>query len=63
MLTNKRGRDGSQEMKRWKQRIIIFRWGKESESLEEKRRTENEDDGPAGKRVMKEETLGLGTKR
>lgn len=50
-------------MKRWKQRIIIFRWGKESESLEEKRRTENEDDGPAGKRVMKEETLGLGTKR
>lgn len=50
-------------MKRWKQRIIIFRRGKESESLEEKRRTENEDDSPAGKWVMKEETLGLGTKR
>lgn len=36
MLTNKRKRNEMQEMKQWKRRIVIFRQGKESESLEEK---------------------------
>lgn len=50
-------------MKRWKQRIIIFKQGEESEVLEDKPRTEPGDDDPAGNWVMKEETLGLGDQK